>query len=141
MYQNTQVSETKEFKRTYFRETENLNDFKSILFSVWCYRGNVAKPMWKDIDTGKFCWHNLYQLLDISPLWGYTLVDNYTKLCSIEADLSHLRLPAKNKSSGVGVFYRLDYELVLLFGLTEMKAQVLYKDKVSKKKLCVNHVQ
>ena len=65
-------------------------------------------------------------------LWVYTLVvDNYTKLCSIEADLSHLPLPAQNKSSGAGIFYRLDYELVLLFGLTEMKAQVVYKDKVS----------
>jgi hypothetical protein len=103
---NTQVSETKEFKRTYFRETEYLNDFKSISFSVWCYRGKVASPKWKDIDT-----------------------DNYTKLCSIEADLSHLPLPARNKTSGVGTFYRLDYELVLLFGLTEMKAQVVYKDK------------
>lgn len=54
MYQNTQVSETKEFKRTYFRETEYLNDFKSISFSVWCYRGKVASPKWKDVDTGKF---------------------------------------------------------------------------------------
>lgn len=60
------------------------------------------------------------------------MIDNYTKLCSIEADLSHLPLPARNKSSGIGTFYRLDYELVLLFGLTEMKAQVVYKDKVSR---------
>jgi len=37
-------------------------------------------------------------------------------------------LPARNKISGVSTFYRLDYELVLLFGLTEMKAQVVYKD-------------
>ena len=59
-------------------------------------------------------------------------VDNYTKLCSIEADLSHLPLTAQRKSSGIGSFYRLDYELVLLFGLTEMKAQVVYKEKVSK---------
>jgi len=103
---NTQVSETKEFKRTYFRETEFLHEFRSISFSVWCYRGYVANPKWKDIDT-----------------------DNYTKLCTIEADLSHLPLPAHNKSSGAGIFYRLDYELVLLFGLTEMKAQVVYKER------------
>ena len=64
-------------------------------------------------------------------LWVYIFVDNYTKLCTIEADLSHLPLPPRNKSSGAGTFYRLDYELVLLFGLTEMKAQVIYKDKVS----------
>ena len=67
----------------------------------------------------------------------YFLVDNYTKLCTIEADLSFLPLPAQTKSLGVGTFFRLDYELALLFGLTEMKAQVVYKDRVSnKKKLC-----
>lgn len=70
-----------------------------------------------------------YVVLDISLL--YVFVDNYTKLCSIEADLSHLPLTAQRKASGVGTFYRLDYDLALLFGLTEMKAQVVYKDKVS----------
>ena len=53
--QNTPVSEAKEFKGTYFRETEFLTDLKSISFSVWCYRGMVANPKWKDVDTGKFC--------------------------------------------------------------------------------------
>ena len=73
-----------------------------------------------------------------SVLW----LDNYTKLCSIEADLSHLPLPAQSKSSGLGSFYRLDYDLVLLFGLTEMKAQVVYKDKVGWHKLrCVLQVK
>ena len=90
------------------------HESKSISFSVWCgYRvsfvGTIISPT------------------DISPiLW----LDNYTKLCSIEADLSHLPSPVQNKSSVL--FYRLDYELVLLFGLTEMKAQSgLHKDKVS----------
>ena len=61
---------------------------------------------------------------------SHLFVDNYTKLCTIKADLSHLPLTAQNKYSGVGTFYRVDYELALLFGLTEMKAQVIYKDKV-----------
>lgn len=60
-------------------------------------------------------------------------LDNYTKLCSIEADLSHLPLTAQKKPTGAGAFYKLDYELVLLFGLTEMKAQVIYKEKVREK--------
>lgn len=55
MDQNTQVSEAKEFKRTYFRETEFLHEFKSVLFSVWCYRGSMADPKWKDVDASKFC--------------------------------------------------------------------------------------
>ena len=128
MDQNTQVSEMKEFKRAYFRETQTLDEFKSILFSVWCYRGSVVDPKWKDVDTGKFCWYDCILQLDISL---HASVANYTKLCSIEADLSHLPLTAQKKSSGPGNFYRLDYNLVLLFGLTEMKAQVVYMEKVS----------
>ena len=138
MYQNTQVSETKEFRRSYFRETENLTEFGSITFSVWCYRGSEVNPKWKDIDTGKvFFFVDLIILAfqDYLTFWIlYFLVDNYTKLCTIEADLSFLPLPAQTKSLGVGTFFRLDYELALLFGLTEMKAQVVYKDRVSNKK-------
>jgi len=103
---NTQVSETKEFRRSYFRESASPNDFRSGSFSVWCYRGNVATPKWKDVDY-----------------------NNYTKLCTIEADLSRLPLLPKPKASGKGSFYRVDYDIVLLFGMTELKAQVAWKEK------------
>ena len=66
MYQNTEVSETKEFKRPYTLDRETLDGFKSISISVWCYRGNVVNPKWKDVDTGKF-WTRLHRLLDILP--------------------------------------------------------------------------
>ena len=52
--QNTQVSEAKEFRKPYFRESENRNEFKDASFSIWCYRGAVAEPRWKDVDTGSF---------------------------------------------------------------------------------------
>jgi len=102
---NTQVVETKEFRKSYFRESDLVSDFKSGSFSVWCYRGNVATPRWKDVDT-----------------------DNYTKLCTIEADLSRVPLHPRPKAVGRGNFYRLDYDIVLLFGMTELKAQVAWKE-------------
>ena len=58
-------------------------------------------------------------------------IDNYTLLCTIEVDLSHLPLSRRSKCSGEGTYYRLDYELVLLFGLTEFKAAVAWKEKAS----------
>jgi hypothetical protein len=58
-------------------------------------------------------------------------VENYTKLCSIDIDLSYLPLTPRAKSTGAGTFYRLDYDIVLLFGLTELKAQVAWKEGVS----------
>jgi len=108
VFQNTQVTETKEFRRSYFRESERKSDFKAAEFNIWCYRGQLKDPKWRDQDTA-----------------------NYTKLCTISVDLSHLPLAARSKAKGQsGSYYRLDYELVLLFGLTEMKAQVAWKERV-----------
>ena len=58
-------------------------------------------------------------------------IENYTRLCKIKLDLSHLPLPPLTKSSGEGIYYRLDYEVILLFGLTELKAMVTWKENVS----------
>jgi hypothetical protein len=57
-------------------------------------------------------------------------IENYTKLCLIEADLSHLPLSRLRKYSGEGHFYRCEYEIVLLFGLTELKAMIAWKENV-----------
>jgi hypothetical protein len=56
--------------------------------------------------------------------------DNYTKLCTIEADLSHLPLSPQPKHSGKGNFYKVKYNIVLLFGLTEFKAAITWKENV-----------
>lgn len=63
------------------------------------------------------------------PLTVFTA--NYTKLCTIEIDLSHLPLTPRAKPNSTGLYYRLDYDIVLLFGLTELKAQVAWKEGVS----------
>jgi hypothetical protein len=57
--------------------------------------------------------------------------DNYTKLCTIEADLSRVPLVPRPKAVGKGTFYRVDYDIVLLFGMTELKALVAWKENVS----------
>jgi hypothetical protein len=57
-------------------------------------------------------------------------IDNYTNLCTIEVDLSHLPLSRQPKYSGEGNFYKVKYDIVLLFGLTEFKAVVAWKENV-----------
>ena len=57
--------------------------------------------------------------------------DNYTQLCTIEADLSRVPLLPQLKSTGNGSFYWLYYDIILLFGMTELKAQVAWKEGVS----------
>ena len=47
-------------------------------------------------------------------------------------DLSHLPLVAQPMlNGGPGMFYEIEYETVLLFGLTELKAQIAWKENVS----------
>jgi hypothetical protein len=63
------------------------------------------------------------------------LAENYTRLCTINVDLSQLPVSTRPKTKGRGVYYRLDYEIVLLFGLTELEARVAWKQKQGKKVL------
>jgi len=100
---NTQVSETKEFRESYFVRSES--PIGTGYLSVWCYRGNVVTPKWKDVDT-----------------------NNYTMLCTIEVDLSRVPLRPQPKATGYGTFYKVDYDIVLLFGMTEFIAQVAWNE-------------
>lgn len=54
---------------------------------------------------------------------------NYAKLGNIEADLSHLPLTPLRGSQG-GTYYRVDYDVVLIFGLTELKAVIAWEEEV-----------
>ena len=63
------------------------------------------------------------------------IADNYTKLCTIEADLSGVPMLSQPKATGTGTFYKIYYDLVLLFGMTELEAQLAWKANVSKSNL------
>jgi len=52
--QDTQVSETKEFRRSFFREAKNTSEFSASTSIIQCYRGNDPLPKWKDEDTGVY---------------------------------------------------------------------------------------
>jgi hypothetical protein len=52
--QDTQVLETTEFRKSFFQESLSKDEFKVASFTLWCYRGAVATPKWKDVDTRTF---------------------------------------------------------------------------------------
>ena len=58
------------------------------------------------------------------------------KLCTIEADLSRAPMLPQPKAKGKGSFYRVGYDIILLFGMTELKAQIAWKEKVSVVSIC-----
>lgn len=101
---NTQVTESKEFRRSYFKDsTSPTEGFKDFSCPINCYRGTNPTPKWKNVDP-----------------------DNYTQICSIKADLSHIVTP---QSKVDGKYYHIEFDIILLFGLTELKAQVAWTEK------------
>jgi hypothetical protein len=66
----------------------------------------------------------------------FLLLANYTTLCSIDYDLSSLSLEKRLKHGRHGdrfgtFYYVTEYDIVLLFGLTELKAQIAWMEGVS----------
>lgn len=76
------------------------------------------------------CLSHMYTASNLSHV-DFTLgrPENYTQLCNIVTDLSHVPLSPMTNPDGE-VYYRIYYDIVLLFGLTEMKALVAWKEKV-----------
>jgi hypothetical protein len=86
--------------------------------------------MWRDIEPGERSCITIQPILPLAET--ISISDMYTKICSIEMDLSHLPLVAQPRLNGEpGMFYEIEYETVLMFGLTELKAQIAWKENVS----------
>ena len=61
------------------------------------------------------------------------LIEHFSNVCSITADLSALEAELQPKPSlnGFPPHYELNFEVVILFGLTELKAFCAWKENVS----------
>jgi hypothetical protein len=65
-----------------------------------------------------------------ASLWCKPLPDNYPVVCTIEADTSLVQ-PKKKVSRYGTTYYEISFQIAILFGLTELKAQIIYKENVS----------
>jgi len=50
--QNIQISDAKEFRKPYVRDLQKKADLKDASFQLWCYKGDLDNPEWKDQDIG-----------------------------------------------------------------------------------------
>ena len=61
-------------------------------------------------------------------------LDLFSELCIVQVDLSHLwntpNVHTLPKEYGSGVYYKVDYDVVMLFGGTEIEAQLCWKENV-----------
>jgi len=51
-FQNTQVSETQEFKSSYSQSHKKLDSFRTLTARIYCYRGSTTDTRWMDVDAG-----------------------------------------------------------------------------------------
>ncbi|KZT05487.1 uncharacterized protein LAESUDRAFT_727131 [Laetiporus sulphureus 93-53] len=100
----TLVSKEEEFEESFVQNTfSTLNEISS---DVTRYKGSERNPQWMDEEPEMF-----------------------DTLCTIRADISHI--PKVQKRGMRGDYYEQDLKVILLFGLTEFKAQLSWMENVS----------
>ncbi|KAI0704710.1 hypothetical protein C8Q76DRAFT_820418 [Earliella scabrosa] len=97
------VRENEEVSKALDMESTKSRTLNSISTEVLCYTGRDPDPRWTDMEPELF-----------------------TALCTIHADTSQVR--RKRKMGPDGAYYVQEFEIVLLCGTTELKAQIRWKE-------------
>jgi len=109
--QGTEVSETREFRQAYSLE-RSTSSCHSIWSEITCYRGLSKDPHWIDLEP-----------------------DMFSPMCIVNADIAELFKTSSPRRGLTGnLYYRFDFDIVLSFGLTELKAQVAWMENGREKR-------
>jgi len=102
-----QVSEQQEFRQSFLKDRNSRSQLTNVKESILEYRGDILDPEWMDKEPARF-----------------------TTMCHVIADTSTFaRSLRPQQAPGGGDYYRLDFDVILLFGLTELKAQISWNDQ------------
>ena len=91
-----------------------------------CYRGGQPAPEWADQDPCKF----LSIIRHVFFILTSSIVVSFFTYCTIHVDLSVATKDLVLKKAGSKIYYQLDYDVIVYFGLTELQAQLCWKAKV-----------
>ena len=122
----TRVGEEQTFEEAFVIRRSTMDACEIVEVDITAYRGSLTKPDWTDTEPGKYI---LTPFVD--ELIRY-IKDKFTTLCNVRADTSKLARKLSPKRSKDGItYYAIDVKIILLFGLTELKAQVSWIEEVS----------
>ncbi|KAI9573194.1 hypothetical protein HD554DRAFT_2059684 [Boletus coccyginus] len=97
-----QVSEQQEFRQTFTMECASRSELNTLGGTILAYRGDLLDPSWVDREPARF-----------------------TTMCTVVGNTSKLVHSLQPQvAPDMTVYYDLDYDVILLFGLTELKAQI-----------------
>jgi len=107
LQRGVQVSEQQEFRHPFIMECASRSELNSLEDTILAYRGDLLDPQWMDEEPARF-----------------------TNMCTVVANTSKLVHSLQPQVSPDGiVYYHLEYEVILLFGLSELKAQISWMHK------------
>ncbi|KAF8132019.1 hypothetical protein EV363DRAFT_1479998 [Boletus edulis] len=107
LLKGVQVSEQQEFRQSFFREGNLSSELAHVNASILAYRGDLPDPAWKDKEPTRF-----------------------TTLCNVFADTSAIAHSLRpQRGHGGDNYYSLYFDVILLLGLTELKAQISWDDR------------
>jgi len=119
--QGTNIVEDREIRQRYCSVTEGVPRQHDTA-RITKYTGALASPEWEDSEPGRVFGLSWYLVKS-----AQSQKDRFETLCCVMADLSS----APHTSMPVGrgkMAYRRDYDVILLVGLTELKAQIGWID-------------
>ena len=119
--QGTKVLEDREIRHGFCVLNEG-SPPQSAWAGITKFTGDLTSPEWEDVEPGSvFCFP--WQLVKMTR----SKKDKFETLCYIEADISSAPYTTKCTAPG-RTGYKREYDVILLVGLTELKAQVSWID-------------
>jgi hypothetical protein len=123
--QGTQVSQLHEFRKSFHFYAKSRPACGSCRVDIMCYEGDLQEPKWIDVE----------RCTAVRFSSGLTLTftsASFSTRCTIYPDLSELSQTLHPKKSGLDQsrYYEIDFEVIILFGQPELRAQVCWKHKV-----------
>ncbi|KAJ7288674.1 hypothetical protein C8J57DRAFT_1281001 [Mycena rebaudengoi] len=103
LQKNTRVSVEREFRQSYHLSDKMPTKLGAIKLPIYRYSGVNEDPRWIDTEPG-----------------------NYSVICTVQANTSRAAKSLRALQGSNGPYYKLDIEVILSFGLTELKAQIAW---------------
>ncbi|KAF8441288.1 hypothetical protein L210DRAFT_3611856 [Boletus edulis BED1] len=102
----TRVAEKQEFQESFAVRRSSQVGCNSLDIAITSYRGPLEQPTWMDNER-----------------------DQFSTLCTVRADITKLAKSLSPKRSVEGsLYFALEIKIILLFGLTELTAQVSWME-------------
>ncbi|KAF9068282.1 hypothetical protein BDP27DRAFT_1224550 [Rhodocollybia butyracea] len=104
LQKDVQILKAQEFRASFYQESATR--LNNISVNILKYEGIIEYPAWTDEDA-----------------------EMYSTACTVAADVSRIsHKTLRRKPWNDLIYYKTEFDVILLFGLTELKAQIAWKE-------------